>query len=465
MSAPQQFLDLIESYRAPQLAGLGEALCTPPEVSVRTNPLKGAMPAEGFCPVPWCPEGMYLPRRARFTFSPELHQGLYYVQDASSMFLVHVLRSLTAGSGPVRYLDACAAPGGKTTAAISALPEGSVVTANEYVPSRAAVLRENLIKWGYPHISATAGSTERFRAMPEAFDIVAADVPCSGEGMMRKDAEAVAQWSPELVRQCAARQREILDNLWPALKPGGLLIYSTCTFNREENEGILSWLADRYGAEGVEVPGVDPAWGISPGIDTPLPCYRFIPGHVRGEGLFMAVMRKPDGAFGAVTASDRKGRKERRRSAAKPHPEAARILSMLRPEMADGAVITTEGDDVVLHPRTAWEHLALPPALTVATVKGRDIIPSQALAMSTALNPDAFPHAEVDARAAIDYLSCRAIELDGSIPRGIVLFTYGGVPLGFAKNLGRRANNLYPRPWRILTQGEPEAVDFIRRNH
>lgn len=208
MNLPEGFIEsLSQGSGAPLFAGLPEALSLDPVVSVRIDP--GKTPRGGWADdaraVPWAEtSGRYLPSRPAFIFDPLMHQGAYYVQDASSMFLGHAVRHITEGhSGPVAYLDACAAPGGKTGAAIDALLPGSVVWANEYVPQRAAVLRENLAKKGYPLTIVTTGDTARFAALPASFDIIAADVPCSGEGMMRKDAEAVAQWSPALVAQCA----------------------------------------------------------------------------------------------------------------------------------------------------------------------------------------------------------------------------------------------------------------------
>ena len=244
MELPAQFLDIIRSYGSEAFEALPRALAEEPSVSVRFNRAKGFGPAPSADTVSWCPQGIYLPERPAFTFHPPLHQGAYYVQDASSMFLWHVLSRLTADGRPVRYLDACAAPGGKTTVALDVLPQGSVVVANEYDGRRAGILRENLTKWGAPLHVVTSGDTARFSAYPSAFDIIAADVPCSGEGMMRKDPEAVSQWSPALVEQCVERQREIIANLWPALAPGGYMVYSTCTFNREENELMVSRLIE-----------------------------------------------------------------------------------------------------------------------------------------------------------------------------------------------------------------------------
>ncbi|MBR5638690.1 MAG: RsmB/NOP family class I SAM-dependent RNA methyltransferase, partial [Muribaculaceae bacterium] len=231
-----------------------------PVISVRFNDAKGFVPPAALEMVPWCATGAYLSERPQFTFDPHFHAGSYYVQDASSMFIYHVIKKLI--SKPVNHLDLCAAPGGKTTAALQALPQGSVVVANEIVTPRAQVLRENIIKWGLDNCLVTNDSPKTLGRLENVFDIIAADVPCSGEGMFRKDEEAVSQWSPQLVAQCAARQREILRDIWPALKPGGLLIYSTCTYNLDENEHMAHYIANEMGANFVEVP-VEKSWNIA----------------------------------------------------------------------------------------------------------------------------------------------------------------------------------------------------------
>ncbi|MDE6135799.1 MAG: RsmB/NOP family class I SAM-dependent RNA methyltransferase, partial [Muribaculaceae bacterium] len=294
---PAGFEKEIMDCGLPEAAALLQALrATEPSLAIRANAAKGArVAADGACRVAWEPQGVYLDERPLFAADPAWHQGRYYVQDASSMVLGEVVRRIAAdcpeGCG-LRYLDACAAPGGKTIAAIDALPEGSFVVANEADRHRANILAENICRRGYAAVAVTRGDAARYSRLPEAFHIVAADVPCSGEGMMRKDPEAVAQWSEKLVADCAALQRKIVRELWKALRPGGTFIYSTCTFNRRENEENLMWLAEETGAEGVDL-GLDAYEGVLPGIDCPLPCYRFAPGAVRGEGLFIAALRKP----------------------------------------------------------------------------------------------------------------------------------------------------------------------------
>ncbi len=455
----------------PELAqGLADALeNTPPSVSVRLNgrKLRGGMPpllcGGSFGMVPWWDGGFYLPSRPDFTHDPSLHQGLYYVQDASSMVVAHVVRALV--SGPVRYLDACAAPGGKTTAAVDALPDGSLVVANEFDFRRAEILKENVTKWGYPGVVVTRGDTCRFRSMPGWFDVIAADVPCSGEGMMRKDETARTQWSEALVRECAARQMEIVGNLWGALRPGGCFIYSTCTFNRCENEEVVEKLVEATGATLVEIPlpAGSGAIVVRDGM------MRFLPSRVRGEGLFMAVLRKREDDIPAMPRGDRlpggerRGKKAKRTertgkgSAVRPDGGLADAIKRCIGWVGDGFELAVRGEEVCAFPaghigglRELEENLdVIYCGVTAGCLKGRAVIPGQSLAMSLALRDGAFVTREVDRAAALAYL--RRESMPGfDVPRGHLLLTHGEHPLGFVNNLGNRSNNLYPAPWRIL---------------
>lgn len=430
---------------------LVNALGQSPEVSVRLNTGKGGTLAAEAAPVPWCPVGCYLDRREAFTFDPHFHAGRYYVQDASSMFLHHVIKQLV--KEPVAWLDLCAAPGGKTTTAIDALPAGSLVVANEVVPGRALVLRDNVMKWGNASVAVTRATPAAMGKAGAMFDVVATDVPCSGEGMMRKDDEAVAQWSPALVRQCAERQRSILADVWPALKPGGLLVYSTCTFNRHENEEMIDYLVTALGAEPVAVP-VEPQWNIAAGIDTPYPCYRFMPHRTRGEGLFVAVVRKRTEAV-ARTAVKKAGL-----------PAVPRDLARWLAAPEDCVAVTQA--DVVSAVPARWASLVatllkkvpvLLAGVELAVMKGRKMVPSHGLALSTALNPGAFPAVELDYAGALAYLRGEAISVEA--PRGYVAVTYQGSVLGFVNNLGARANNLYPKQLRILSTHAPATAPAV----
>lgn len=459
-----------------QLPGLAPSLIealetTPPSVSIRLNPRKthgqNIGIASGAVTVPWCGHGLYLPERPDFTHDPAMHQGIYYVQDASSMITSHVVAHLVRlldnnktrpGESAIRYLDACAAPGGKTTAAIDSLPDGSFVVANEFDFRRAEILKENIMKWGYPHIAVTRGDTARFRNLPGWFDIVAADVPCSGEGMMRKDETARSQWNTGLVAECAERQREILGNLWAALRPGGYLVYSTCTFNTTENEENIAWLTQTSGAIPVSIPLPASAEGI---IISPTGGMRFIPGRIHGEGLFMAVLQKPGSQQAGITpAITKKQRKATTNRTGKNNPlsnippaatsKCARWVDGDFPVQCNGETLYAIHDADTPLLQALQQHLdIIHQGIGIGTVKGRSVIPSQGLALSLALKQDAFPSAEADLPTALAYL--RRESLPGfDAPRGHLLLTHNGHPLGFVNHLGNRSNNLYPANWRIL---------------
>lgn len=430
---------------------------TEPSVAIRVNPFKApAHAASALRRVPWCDAGRYLAEREPFTFDVDFQSGRYYVQDASSMFIHHVLRHLV--KEPVRYLDLCAAPGGKTTTAISALPQGSMVVANEIVNARARVLCENLQKWGAPHCVVTCNAPHHFGRLSHFFDVVAADVPCSGEGMMRKDEQACRQWSPALVKQCADLQRSIIADVWDALRPGGLLIYSTCTYNTLENEQMLAWMVQEYGAEPVAVP-VPEQWHIHPAIEGNLPCYRFMPHRTEGEGLFMAVLRKPEAPRKEVRLKKAKATK------AKPLPVPKDVRFRLKD--ADHFDFSVVNDEVVAVPADmapimpAFADLnVMHMGVNVGAIKGKNCVPSHSLALSSALNPAAFPTCEVDYLAAMAFLRGEALSLPQA-PRGYVLLTYHSQPIGFVNNLGNRANNLYPKAWRVLSTHLPTVPPNI----
>ena len=447
MKLPEAFIEQLRRLLPDEWEVLAGAITTSePSVAVRVNEARGAGVPDGARRVPWCDQGFYLEGRPVFTFDTDWHAGRYYVQDASSMFIAHVIRQFI--HEPVRYLDLCAAPGGKTTAAIQALPSGSLVVANEIVPPRARVLADNVVRWGNPQCVVTSNAPVNLGKFQGFFDVIATDVPCSGEGMMRKDDEAVAQWSPALVEQCAQRQREILADVWPALRPGGLLIYSTCTYNRQENEEIADFIVRELGAVSLEVP-VEPSWNIHPAIGSECHCYRFMPHRVDGEGLFMAVFRKE----GEATRQDIRFKEKN----AKKVDEIGKNW-LLRP---NEYVIEQQGDLSIAIPQDIRRDVtALRATLNVlhagvelATVMGRKTVPHHALAMSLARADGAFPVCEVDYSTALRYLRGESISVDG--PRGHVLIVHQGAVLGFANNLGNRANNLYPKPLRILSTHVP----------
>ncbi len=423
MTLPTGFTEMLHSLLKEEAPLLIEALQQPPVTSVRLNSRKpGATFSDGI-PVKWCANGFYLPKRPVFTLDPLLHAGAYYVQDASSMIHREVISRLV--SHPITLLDLCAAPGGKTTAMIDGLPDGSRVVANEYMPKRAAILKENLTKWGYPLATVTNRDSSFFARSGDKFDIVAVDAPCSGEGMMRKDEDAVAQWSPQLIEQCATLQKEIVTNAEKTLKPGGYLIYSTCTFNRTENEEVAEYIHKSLGLIPVDMdfPG---EWGIPRGIDTDLPVYRFMPHRTEGEGLFLAVFRKP----AEETPTD---------TNLPDSPQAFPAKSDHKKDFAKkGANLALKSPNVKNARRKGDS-------------KPNDAdLPEIEEILSVDFDRSKYPEADIDLSTALSYLRREAIRLSPDIPKGPVVITYKGLPLGMAKNIGTRANNLYPKSWRIL---------------
>ena len=473
MQLPNEFITqmrtLLGSDRAQRLF---DGLSEEPVTAVRVNSKCGGLaPAQTASRVPWCDRGWILEKRPNFTFDPLFHAGCYYVQEASSMFLHRVLSTYV--DKPVMMLDMCAAPGGKTTVALDALPQGSMVVCNEPIKLRAQILAENIQKWGASGVMVTNNYPEQFADTPLLFDVILCDVPCSGEGMFRKDAEAVAGWSRQRVTQCAQLQREIVQTIWGQLRDGGMMIYSTCTFNTLENEENVRWIAEELGAEVLSVP-VDESWQILPSLlpHYDAPVYRFLPGYTKGEGLFMAVLKKhgeepcvmDSATVGNMKKESGKARKNKSGVATDSRQEETVKRWLKR---SDHFVLRTLGDEVMALPHPLADHYdramrrglkVLSAGVPVARIKGRDLVPHHALALSGEAASDAFPLVAVDYVTAVDFLRCEAVALPEGAPKGFVQLTYRGVPLGYCKNIGSRANNLYPREWRIKSTHIPEET-------
>ena len=442
------FSFLVGHYGKPTADDLLVALQQDPVVSVRWRE-GGEVPGED--PVPWCRLGCYLADRPRFLMDPRLHAGVYYVQEASSMFLWHALQCLPP---PCKVLDLCASPGGKSTLLLSAIPSEALLVSNEAISSRTGALVENISKWGYANVVLTHAPTSAFRQLPALFDMVLTDVPCSGEGMFRKSEEAVAQWSMEKVRRLQALQRQIVGDAWQCLHAGGYLIYSTCTFNPLEDEDNVAWIAETLGGETVDLHPPS-SWQILPSQHTGHFGYHFLPGRVRGEGFFLSVIRKSGN-------TEREGKSKPQRPSPRKDRRSLPIATLY-------SMVDTKGEAITLLPdaKDQWclfpsDHLPLIEELRrqrlsllqigtpVAAEKGKGKWkPLPPLALSRHLRREAFPQVDLPLDQAISYLRGLSLTLDASLPKGYVLATYEGHPLGFLHHLGGRANNLHPTPWRI----------------
>lgn len=468
MQLPNDFIlqmkDIIGDENSRRLC---DALAEKATVSIRLNRAKTSdIPFDTDTvgkPVAWCNDGFYLKERPLFTLDPLLHAGAYYVQEASSMFLSHVVGTLlgkrTADDDiektdlvPLAILDMCAAPGGKSTILRTMMPQDSLLIANEPIGRRANILSENIQKQGFPNTIVTNNYPKDFSRSGIMFDFILCDVPCSGEGMFRKDRQAIEEWSPQSVAKCQALQREIVSEAWKCLRDGGTMIYSTCTFNTRENEENIRWIADELGGEVIDIP-TEPSWNISGSLlkDFNMPVYRFIPGKTEGEGLFMAVIRKK-GDTTIYSKANRNIKGKNRNNGKNGTVDLSRYIR----RADDFTTIETDGD-IVAFPKmweqiykTARKNLRIVHAgITIGQTKGRDFIPHQALALSTILKKDAFPCVDLEYEDAIKYLRKESIELHGDVPRGYVVVCYKGLPLGFVKNIGNRSNNLYPNEWRV----------------
>ncbi len=460
MQLPEDFITLMrQQYGDEQAERLFEGLSAEPCVSIRLNPKKMTILSEekdmsSFSPVPWCQGAYYLDERPSFTCDPLFHAGAYYVQEASSMYLAEALnrhffchrnkgdaqhKEDAQHKGDAQHdekgqhdegvkcdvaLDLCAAPGGKSTLLRSLLPEDCILISNEPIAKRTQILAENMTKWGYPNTFVTQNYPNEFGAFSNTFDLIVTDVPCSGEGMFRKDEGAIRDWSLENVDLCWHRQRDILASIWPCLKEGGTLVYSTCTFNHFEDEDNARWIATELGAELLEE-------------------RHFLPGRDKGEGFYIAILRKnlqstTDEKPECLEKPENPENIERIERLANIEKLSENVREKLRRKIRHGL-------------RCFFDGIHAPMA------KGKDMIPDHALAMSADYKEGAsvegqkccYPECELTYDEALAYLRHEVLRIDA--PKGIVLVRYKGLPLGFVKNIGNRANNLYPQEWRIRT--------------
>ena len=420
--------------------------------SIRKNPAK-IFPGQHLTnPVPWSSNGYYLAERPSFTLDPLFHAGAYYVQEASSMFVEQALKQTVDLSQPIKVLDLCAAPGGKSTLIQSLISSNSLLVSNEVIKTRVNILSENITKWGGENVIVSNNDPKEFQRLENYFDVIVIDAPCSGSGLFRKDPSAIEEWSINNVQLCSQRQQRILADVFSSLKEDGVLVYSTCSYSEEEDENICDWIKDMFRVESLEL-RVDGTWGIVETESKKFKAkgYRFYPGKVKGEGFFIAAFRNK----GAAGFNQQNG-KER----TLPGKVSKNEIEIIGPWLKDPGdhFFIRQNEEIIAMPLHLQDELALlqsslyikKAGVRMGAVIRNELIPHHELALSTITN-SSVPGCEVDLETALQYLRKQDIKINESI-KGWALIKYRQLPLGWVKILPNRVNNYYPKEWRILNK-------------
>ncbi len=437
---PEPFIRIISQLIDGEINDFVSALSTKAPSSIRLNPFKPQLINNDLEKVIWTEHGYYQEIRPKYTLDPLLHAGVYYVQEASSMYLGHLLKSLVLPKDSL-ILDLCAAPGGKSTDILSNVPLDSFLVANEVINSRSQILKENLTKFGRCNNVVTNSDPSSFTALGAIFDLIVVDAPCSGEGMFRKDPKAIGEWSEANVHLCYQRQQRILSDIWPCLKPGGILVYSSCTYNSQEDEENIKWLLHEYSSTMVPMPH-EAKWGL---FDTGYGL-KFFPHRVKGEGFFISCVQKS----GELTSEGFNIKKSKFERLSK---EDSKTKNWVKNETDFDWVKFNNVIKVLPKNReTIVSFLAtylkiVKAGVDICEIKGKDYIPCQDLAMFTETEHSAFKTIELSEENALQYLRKEGFSIDAE--SGIILLTYKGLGLGFVKKIGSRFNNYYPQEWRI----------------
>lgn len=478
ISLPESLLDLlkdVEGFNREAFAKVHEE--GRPVVSVRINPAK-AMAGNGQWPmanslangspsgasihhspfavrdpVPWSQYGYYLSQRPSFTFDPLFHAGCYYVQEASSMFLEQALKQLVDLSQPLKVLDLSAAPGGKSTHIQSLISNESLLVSNEVIRSRCVILTDNIIKWGCPNVIVTNNDPAAFKKLAGYFDVIVVDAPCSGSGLFRKDPEAVNEWSLNNVAVCSQRQQRILADVFPALKENGLLIYSTCSYSKEEDEDIGDWLAEEFEMKNEKLK-IEKEWGIVESISskTNSAGYRFYPDKVKGEGFFIACFRK--------TTEEKEAKVKPARLEKVTAKEKTIMQSWLNQN--DIELIKENNSFAAIPIRLMNDYAILRPVLNVqykgtglGQIMKDKLVPEHSLALSTMVS-NAIATTELSYQDAIKYLQRQDLDFTPAV-LGWQTVNYQKHNLGWINALPNRINNYYPKEMRILKRQNDSA--------
>lgn len=448
---PEQFKNQVETLY-PDCAGeFLNAITQNPSISVRLNAVKSATIFADAEPVEWCSQGRYLQQRPSFIADPHFHAGAYYVQEASSMFLAQIVRHIKQQiTTPIKVLDLCAAPGGKSTLLLAELGDDDLLVANEVIQSRVGILADNITRWGYHNVVVTNNEAKHFAQHKHLFDVIVLDAPCSGEGMFRKDNDAIGHWSIDAVQHCAMRQQKIIAEAIAALKPGGYILYSTCTFNSLENEQNVQWMMEQFNLQTVEVNSKisEQITSVTQWNNKHLFAYKFLPHNVKGEGFFVACLKK-NGLLENNNFSGKSAQQLKINTAQK------QILTPWLKHEDDNGFYTKNNCYYVL-PQYWHQHMLHMEAtlrvrllgLKLGEIIKQQLIPDHQLALSNMLNPNV-PRINLNLTDALKFLRKDVFELPSS-EQGIYLITYNNLGLGWAKVLPNRHNNYLPNNWRIL---------------
>lgn len=454
VTLPDHFLQRMDTRLNEDFKAFQDALNQPAVLSIRLNEekIKNKLALD---PVPWCEKGYYLEKRPSFVLDPFFHAGSYYVQEASSMLLEAIFKQLNFASEDIKALDLCGAPGGKTTHLLSLISNSSLLVANETIRGRADILKENAIKWGKNNVVVTQNDPKSFSSLEGFFDLIAVDAPCSGEGLFRKDTAAVKEWSEGNLRLCCERQERILHDIWPALKEEGYLIYSTCTYNPEENEHNISKLLALVNAHSVKM-DFPKEWGIKEVIYKNAYGYYCYPHRVKGEGFFFSVLQKKSAVKEFILKRRKKDNPAKTPDAVKPWIKNPKDLLLL------GSAIINFPEALHSYIEILRSHFRIISLGTkTATIAHKNIIPDPALAFSNQLQEKNFINTELSYEEALRFLKKETPDPQ-KLRKGFNLVNYKGKKLGFAKMISpTRINNYYPKEWRIRMD-IPEQLEEIQ---
>ncbi len=443
MQLPEAFITRMQNQLGDEADLFFNALENKPSTSIRLHHKKRKSSFIHSGKVPWCDDGYYLEERPSFYMDPLWHAGAYYVQEASSMILDHILSQLPFKEASQIWIDACAAPGGKSGILAKHLRPNDVLVANEVVGSRRSILWENLTKAGYTNTFIAGEPVTSFQE--EFADLILVDAPCAGEGMMRKESEAINQWNQSLVESCSTLQKQIVQGAAKALNPDGYLIYSTCSYSVEENINNVNYFIDQYELESVAI-SFPSEWGISHIENGDANGYQLYPHRLQGEGLFISVLKNNS----AASSTYRKAKKPFRIFESIPTWLKSHVLNpdelSVRKNSVQNELVnnlaTEKANEVLMH---------FPKAMAVVgagELKGRNFVPGHALATS-GMSGAQYESIAVDLSTALDYLERSTSTLPRVDQNGWYLVRFEGIPLGWAKWTGQGWKNHYPMSWRL----------------